>query len=173
MPSKVFQAKQQGTCSICSWTIEVGDRITKDNKSGKYVHADCLWPDKARDNADSPSSQGRQAQRKGITTPAGGGGTTESVHGSPASSPAHANPATHHYQAGGRGPDDGLDTLEFLAAKVTARFERAHKIVKSQYPIVPDQVLIPAIVEVAHQLFAEETTQEIQAGADRRARGVR
>ena len=52
MTSKVFVAKLQGECSKCNKPIAVGQRIAKDEKSGKFQHADCLYPSKAR-NANS------------------------------------------------------------------------------------------------------------------------
>ena len=58
---KVIEAKMQGTCGICRKTYTEGTRIAKDSKTGKWVEANCLWPDKVNANSVRESSKSKVA----------------------------------------------------------------------------------------------------------------
>src|SRR5579872_1830182 len=71
MKSNVIKATMQGHCAICNKTYPPNTRIVKDNKTGKWVMADCLWPEKSKtpnaDNNTIPKQQEYRPKDEGAT----------------------------------------------------------------------------------------------------------
>lgn len=47
----IIPAGMTGVCGICNKQYQIGTRILKDRKTGKWVEADCAFPSHKRDNA--------------------------------------------------------------------------------------------------------------------------
>jgi hypothetical protein len=63
--ASVITSKMAGKCGICGKEYPAGTRIAKDNKTGKWAMADCIWP-KIEDDAnprDQPSQGGSEGRR--------------------------------------------------------------------------------------------------------------
>jgi hypothetical protein len=147
--AKVIEAQRAGTCPICGHEYDAGTRIAKDKETGKWAEADCIWPKSKKDHAqarDPSQNPGGENDRR--TSPRGGG--------------------TDHTER-----SLGAASPEEIIVRVQSRMDAAISMVEAKFPGTPRPVLIPYIVEKDHQLFAEETTEAIQSGADRRAKGIR
>ncbi len=44
----VIPARKAGKCEMCGKDFAQGTRIVRERKTGHWVMADCLWPDKIR-----------------------------------------------------------------------------------------------------------------------------
>ncbi len=69
MTSKVFVAKLQGECSKCNKPIAIGQRIAKDEKTGKFQHADCIWPSHANSKTTTGQKGGDSTNPNTLSNP--------------------------------------------------------------------------------------------------------
>lgn len=67
--ARVFESRREGTCALCTKGIKVGERITKDRNSGKYAHADCVWPDRVKGGGNATALSGNISTSGGSSSP--------------------------------------------------------------------------------------------------------
>ncbi len=72
----VIPARKAGKCEMCGKEFAQGTRIVRERKTGHWVMADCLWPDKIRQRPMTTTESGSKevvqvqaALAGGVSTP--------------------------------------------------------------------------------------------------------
>ena len=127
MTATVITAAIVSTCGLCNRQIAIGQRIAKDRKTGKFAHADCIWPSKANAPSGTPMVAHRESPKDGAVAPS-------------------PSPPSNHFPGG-----------EEVAVIVERRVIQAKEIVLRQAPDAKDYVdYYNLITEIIKQLQSQE-----------------
>lgn len=138
----VIVAKNPGHCELCDEDYQKGTRIAKDDKSGLWVHADCLFPGRVRKPANNTFSKPY--------------GSSEREEGPPV---PYESPTPLQLQRD-RVLRIGRAELRLLDAK---------EIVLKVAPELSGKLELWSLAgEVAHQLYGDEVSDKIQSKKEMR-----
>ena len=144
----VIKSKMGGTCELCGEKYAAGTRIAKDDATGKWVMADCLFPGKVR----KPTS-------------------TNAPQGTPAMPPSSRErlPLSSFPAAPEESSEDVNKATEARLVDAKLMLER----VSQDLPITLKGGYMILWAEIAHQLWASTTTERIQRAKERNITAVR